>query len=287
MSQNYLFDLEPSTRCRVTLENGLLVFTSPYDAELVASLKNTIPGHERKWDPDRKVWLISSTQADNLKRIVSQFFHEKLQLPSIQIKQPVKETRLLEVHYIGACKPRDDGSCTAWAWINGEWGAVFTEQVLRDWFEAGPTRPGETSTLYSVLGVKPIASGDEIKTAFRRLARIWHPDIAKEPDAEEQFKKINHAYQLLSDPRLRAKYDVGLALTVTTETTLNNRWSSIQSVYRSPLRCGLIMADGIESMPGKFFVEKILVWEDINNPLGQILASTWPMGAKEPLEQWV
>ncbi len=60
---------------------------------------------------------------------------------------------------------------------------------------------------YDVLGVHRNASQDEIKQAFRRLARQYHPDVSEATDAEERFKEINEAYQVLSDERLRAAYD--------------------------------------------------------------------------------
>ncbi len=60
---------------------------------------------------------------------------------------------------------------------------------------------------YEVLGVSKTASGDEIKGAFRQLARKYHPDVSKEPDAEERFKEINEAYAVLSDQEKRSVYD--------------------------------------------------------------------------------
>lgn len=60
---------------------------------------------------------------------------------------------------------------------------------------------------YEILGVGKNADENELKTAFRNLARKYHPDINKEPGAEEKFKEINEAYQILSDPDKRAAYD--------------------------------------------------------------------------------
>jgi molecular chaperone DnaJ len=60
---------------------------------------------------------------------------------------------------------------------------------------------------YEVLGVSKGASQDEVKKAFRRLARQYHPDVNKEPAAESMFKEINEAYEVLSDPDKRAMYD--------------------------------------------------------------------------------
>lgn len=60
---------------------------------------------------------------------------------------------------------------------------------------------------YEILGINRDASADEIKNAFRNLARKYHPDVSKEPDAEEKFKEINEAYAILSDPEKRAAYN--------------------------------------------------------------------------------
>jgi molecular chaperone DnaJ len=60
---------------------------------------------------------------------------------------------------------------------------------------------------YDVLGVARTASKDEIKSAYRKLAREWHPDINKSSQAEERFKEINQAYEVLSDEDKRARYD--------------------------------------------------------------------------------
>ena len=60
---------------------------------------------------------------------------------------------------------------------------------------------------YEVLGVSRSASQEEIKKAFRRLARQYHPDVSKESGADAMFKEINEANEVLSDPEKRRKYD--------------------------------------------------------------------------------
>ena len=60
---------------------------------------------------------------------------------------------------------------------------------------------------YEVLGVKRDASADEIKRAYRKLARKYHPDVSKEQDATQRFQELSEAYEVLRDPEKRAAYD--------------------------------------------------------------------------------
>jgi len=65
----------------------------------------------------------------------------------------------------------------------------------------------EFKDYYKILGLERNASADDIKRAYRRLARKYHPDVSKEPDAEARFKEINEANEVLKDPEKRKAYD--------------------------------------------------------------------------------
>lgn len=65
----------------------------------------------------------------------------------------------------------------------------------------------EYKDYYQVLGLTKVATQDDIKRVYRKLARKYHPDISKEANAEEQFKEVGEAYEVLKDPEKRAAYD--------------------------------------------------------------------------------
>ena len=274
-------------RCKITTEAGMLVLTSPYIPQLVEAVKS-LPYTERKYEPNRKAWLIDPKHGNKLVSWIEIYVGEVVSLPVVSQYQGGAVMRLFQVRYIGACKNRDDGSSSAFGLVGKDWSVIFPEKVLRMWFDAGDQEPSETQTLYQVLGIGKLATQDEIKTAFRRMALQWHPDVSKEPNTAEIFIRIKEASDILSDVNRRARYDAGLALQNAYEKQqkkLDQTFQFLQQSYRSPLRCGAILVEGLEKL-GRIEVTKILAWEDITRN-GKVLVTSWPAGAKEPVEAWV
>ena len=81
----------------------------------------------------------------------------------------------------------------------------------------------EYKDYYDIMGVKRDAKQDEIKRAYRKLARKYHPDVSKEAGAEEKFKEVGEAYEVLKDPEKRAAYD-----------QLGSQWQAGQDFHPPP-----------------------------------------------------
>jgi hypothetical protein len=269
----------------LTLDNNSLLFKTPYHTGLVADLKARIPSTARVWDNATKTWRIAPGYAQVVVDLVAQYQGERLTAPALPAVIPATETRLLEVRYLGMTKERGEGDATAFGWCDGAWSVIFPETVLRAWF-CQEAQPDQALTLYATLGCQATATLDVLKSAYRRLARQWHPDVCREPNAAEQFKMIHHAWELLSDEKLRRRYDAGLALAATLARQAAAQDDLFKPGYRAPLRCGYVLAEGQQQLT-RFVVSTIMAWEDIVNARGQVLSTSWALGAQTFTESWL
>lgn len=264
--------------------SGYLLLTTPYHVGLVAELKSAIPFASRRWDNGSKAWRIDAAYGGTIQTLVYKHLGEQIALPVAKPTTIDLTLRQLEVRYLGKCKERAGGERSAYGYCDGAWSVLFPERVLRLWFN-NEARPGEERNLYEVLGTKRTASETEIKRAYRLAAMQWYPDRCHEPDAGEQFRAIQGAYEVLSS--VRAKYDAGLALAGTLRRqAVDTVFTKLMDGYRAPLRCGLLLVEGRPGL-NVFAVATILAWENIIGPDGRVLVTSWPSGAETFVEAWI
>lgn len=253
---------------RIDLENDVLVVRSPYSATFVDSLKVTIPNHGREWDKFGKVWKVSPSFGVKLKEIVDRAYGSDVVLPALPTDVSDGEFEgEFRAEYIANCR---NGFASVWS--GDKCVGSVSEFALREWFRQPADAP---ATLYGALGVDQGASSLEIKSAFKRMARVWHPDICREPNAREMFEKIREAYGILSDDQSRRKYDAALAF----ERLAAPRQVTVPVSFTTPIKCGLLIVKGRREL-GKITATKIIDWREIRNECGQVMTAYWEQGAK-------
>lgn len=261
--------------------DGLEVIT-PYDGQFLTALKRLVPAGERRWR--KPAWIVHPRHESAICDMVHVYFG-RFEFTTNDTSEKtgglarLREVQQAEVSYIGACRQREgDREPSAFGWSGGDWNIVFPESALRMFFKAGPATTGSRvnpSTLYAILAIDQTATTEAIKSAYRRAARQWHPDVNKEPDAAAMFRRISEAYEILSDTRQRTRYDAGLALEGTGDTVRDfDTIASLLTAYRAPFTCGLIKFKGHRSL-GRWIVEEILSWDDIIDDQGRVMVSSW------------
>jgi hypothetical protein len=256
-----------------------------WDKELIEKFKREIPESERKWHRARAVWLVRPDEIMKAIEVIQAHTGQAVSLPADVPTMPttIEKTFLLE--YLGATKDRGKRT-SAYGSVNGEWSADFSEEVLKDFFEKREKgKPDGLQTLYQVLCVFESATDQEIKSAYRRLARQWHPDVCREDNATEMFLKLDEAYKILSDSEKKRRYDAGLYFERQgqqdpTEFPVIHKYG-----YRAPLRCGQITARGTVRLM-RFVVSEILKWDDVIKD-GKVMTSSWPKGSDSFVIEWL
>ena len=269
--------------------DGDFALKSSYDKGLVAALHTQIPSADHRWNPDNKTWLFTEPYIDTVAEIVEVHLgieaEVQTSLPAGRLR--ATEVKLIQVEYLGTAKDRGGDEPVAYGYVDGDWSVGIPLSVLKKWFEVDEKSTPDGETYYAVLGVGKTVSAKEIKGAYRRAARQWHPDVCKEPDANAMFQRINAAYQVLGSSLGRRKYDAGLLLLANgyrRDSSQVEMWGV--GAWRPPLRCGWLLVEGITKL-GRLNVSKIVQWEDVINGEGKVMVSSWPAGAKKHEMVWV
>ena len=285
--QTPLFTGAPVHKSKVRIEqsgNDYAVIT-PFNAKFVAELKVSIPPGARSWDGEKRAWIVTQPFAEMAAQIVQEFYGEKPEIPEL-VKVEVETKYSFQLDYVGIPKERDgQAGKTALGFSKGQWRIVFDEDTLKGWFEQCQTERDLPATLFSVLLVSESASILEIKSAYRRLARQWHPDVCKEENGEAMFKKINEAYKVLSEPLLYKKYLAGLYLERSSKQERPRR-DYYSDTFIPPLRCGFLTVTGNVQV-GRLKVSQILKWEDVQDEQGLTMVTSWNRELNAIDYQWV
>lgn len=278
---------QQTTQAKLTLDKGDLILTSPFNRGLVEDIK-ALPYSARQWDATNRVWRISYAYGSDVARSVQKHLGQIIEVPKqISYSASYVQTKLFKIEYIGSVRERDDGTQTATGFANGQWSVIFPYQALKDWF-GQEQKPDEAPSFYAVLGIKRKATPEEIKKAYRLAAKTWHPDVNREPDAHEQFLRIQRAYEILSDEMMRRRYDAALLFEKEANKQAKRHKEAMVEKYawQPPLRCGWLSVEGTESL-GRFTVGKILAWSEIKNNDGLIMVSYWPKGSEKFQTEWI
>lgn len=294
--------------CQVTVtQDGSLKVRTPYSRYWVSDLKRQVPWLSRRWDPEDKVWLVDPAYAQQVRNLIGGIYSERITMP--RLPGAVEETvQLHKLEYVGMAKKRDDGDAYALGWANGGWFLAFPEDVIRKFFsdtdnggnDNVPPADVAAMTFYALLGAKRNVDAAALKSAYRRMARQWHPDVCKEPGATERFQLINQAYEVLKDSGKRARYDAGLALEQEMkrqQERLKKHSGDLGSFarmpvrksstgWRPPLRCGWLAIQQ-KRIVGRHVVSAILQWNDITDAHGRTLVTSWPPGLDHFVRKWV
>lgn len=266
---------------RIQQDGNVLTVTTEYSAAYKDELKESIQAGFRRWDAENKAWVVSALFFPVLKSLSLKHFGRE---PQVYGNQGQREGFKFQLDYIGNVYHRGGGVYTASGHVSGAWKVVFPMNVLQDYFGFS-IRPGDKQGPYSILAVSERASADDITKAYRRAARSWHPDVCKEEDAHEQFIKIKEAYDLLSDPIKRRKYDA--ARDMLEESGENGEVNAPNLDWKPPIRCGYLRIYGLPDLWGKITATKIVSWDDVTNDDGETLVSYWPEGDDMFTQKWV
>jgi len=274
-------------KCSITQSGNDYAVKTPYHKNFPAMLKAAVSVKARNWDGDQKAWIVGADWIQHVLPVIEELYGEKPEIPEL-VKTETETKYSFQLDYVGIPKERDGQTGkTALGFSKGQWRVIFDEKILQEFFN-GQTSQSQDESLFSLLLLPETATDQEIKSGYRRLARQWHPDVCREENAEEMFKKIQNAYSILSDENKRRRYQAGLAFE--RESDKPSRYNPPRyDVFIPPLRCGFLTVAGSVQV-GRLKVSQILSWQDVTNEQGLTMVTSWNknLGASGAIDyQWI
>jgi hypothetical protein len=270
------------------LDRATVAMDASYNVAFLQMFKALVPAKHRQWRASDKIWAFTPSYISEVIDLATRMGYEIETTPYMgnDTAQQEVETIIAQVNYLGNARRRPDGSVNATGLDErGEWVYLFPFDVLAEFLDISiVSSPLTAKTHYERLGVERTATGDEIKRAFRKAVRAWHPDVNAHPDAAEATIAIRDSYEVLANERQRRKYDVALKLAPQVDGG-NAVANEIVWVPPDYLRCGLWKVDVTHAL-GRMAVEKIHDHYDIVNSAGEIMAVRWDGGNGTPLISW-
>jgi len=267
-----------------------------YDRAFIDALKIEVPSFGRTWDNDHRTWHIDPDWYKEVENLVWYHFKFRPTWPQARLFKPNYRDIDFKLMYVGNSKGDPDRATKrASSGTDGKsWDYIFWEFALANWFTGvTPSRPRQQlANLYSILEIPEDFPTDQMKAAFWKQAKIWHPDVNKTPEATERFKLVNEAFETLSKPLRRARYDIGLKIEKEEmfQAGHNSRgnYSNISqygSTFKPPVRCGILRARGYDRM-GRFYITEVEDWNDIVDQRGRTLVTKWDMRSQTVVQEW-
>jgi hypothetical protein len=239
--------------------------------------------HNAQWGGKAdRVWIFTPDMARWVQVNVLKYYGIHLEPLSDGAFKAEVFTKDIEVLYLGKARMRDDGEWTATGldYRTEQWAYTFPLNVLRVFFNAVPRRgPIAGVTHFQVLGIPEQADELEIRRAWKRLIRQWHPDVCKEPDAAAMSQALNAAKDILLDPKGRRLYLANMAAVKAMGVQAPRQRRHEELVvdrygdYRPPLRCGRLRVTGHYEL-ARLVIDKIISWDDITRG-SKVLVTSW------------
>lgn len=275
----------------VNVKGGVGV-TVPYNPAWLQDAKSLFSS--LVWN--RPFWIIPSNESALMADLIQKYFRVAVATPE-PYTWPTEQV-IFSIEYIGTTKMHGNvnrvvsGDKYANCYAGDAWQVMISESALIDHFCGNSN--GKPN-MFQLIGIDKTADKDEIKRAYRRAARQWHPDMHQDPQdkatAQEMFMNVQKAYEVLSDDTRRKKYIAALALEEMSNTQNAHKARSQAALtnkfgYRSPLCCGVLDLYG-RWTDGRFIANKINGWKDIINDQGKTLVTYWTFGNKSFTKEWV